>query len=203
MGWGIGILCLDEFSKDWAAPTVPGGNEATWDFKPMYKTWWLRCSGDYPKQFTWVHKDTSGPQHKVFSPPVVENTLNSEKPDLAQRLEVGRAQDIIYGCLSDKGNFHLWRKLSVTTKAIFFTILWEKKVELFTFQAVFCFDLVFSQQRNINIHTSKPFLHTWENEVNTTKYGWHISSIFHFLFLCRRAHDLCCECTNIFLSLIW
>lgn len=35
------------------------GNEATWDFKPIYKTGWLRYRGENPKALSEAYKDTN------------------------------------------------------------------------------------------------------------------------------------------------
>lgn len=127
VGSGVWMLCLDEFSKDWAALTVPGGNKATQDFKPIHRTWWLRYSGEYPKQSPWLLKDTRSTTAQGFSPPVVKNTLTSEKSDLAQRLEVGRAQDISYGWLSQTGIILICEENCLSPQKLYFAPFSEKK----------------------------------------------------------------------------
>lgn len=67
------------------------------------------------------------PQAQGFSPPVVKNTLTSEKSDVAQRLEAGRAQDITYGCFPQTGIIFISEENCLSPQKLYSAPFSEKK----------------------------------------------------------------------------
>lgn len=102
VGWAVGILCLDEFFKDWAALTAPGGSKATQDFKPIYKPdGWGRV---VIPQTTHLSSERHKGHHSTrFFSSSCKKHLDLEKSDLAQRLKLAGPRTSAMGVFHKQG----------------------------------------------------------------------------------------------------